>query len=531
MSQPTQQTLIPGAPDQGAPPEIAGLTLPDLLERSAARHGRRPAITQRERVVDYAEYAARAHALAHHLLGLGLAPGDRVGLLMDKTPEALIAFMGVAAAGGVVFPMDFNQPPDVLQYVLSFTSPSALVADERFQDLLGRLKPPFAPECVVVNGGAVRPGFTAWERATTRGPSRRPAVALSPAGPVYLNFTSGTTGQPKGAVTTHLNLLYNTLGAVRALELREDDVHLCMFPVVAHPHELLARPLFLGGEAALAESIHPGHLARLVAARKVTAMMAVASIYHTLARASESGGGDLSSLRLAESGGMHVPPELARRFRERFCAAIVPVWGSTETTGVALAAPLDGSAPAGSMGRPVPFYEVKVLGEDGEELGPEAVGELAVGGPGVCRSYFNNPAETAKNLRGGWFISGDLVRRDREGFFHFVDRKARMMKVGGLKVFCAEIEAALRAHPGVEEVAVVRIADPAHGEMPKAVIVPVAGREPEAKALRHFLDGRLARYKHPRVFEFRAALPRNSAGKIHLRALEDDEEGREDPRP
>jgi long-chain acyl-CoA synthetase len=215
-----------------------------------------------------------------------------------------------------------------------------------------------------------------------------------------------------------------------------------------------------------------------------------------------------------------VPPELAARFRQRYGAAIVPVWGSTETSGVALAAPLDGTAPIGSMGRPAPYYEVRVLDEQGREAAPGVVGEMSVRGPGVCRSYFNDPEETAKNLREGWFVSGDLVKRDEAGFFYFVDRKARMMKVGGLKVFCAEIEAVLRAHPGVEEVAVVRVMDQTHGEVPKAVVVPAPGQALDAKGLRRFLDGRLARYKHPRLYEFRASLPRNSAGKIHLRQLE-----------
>lgn len=507
-------------PASSPPAAIAGLTLPDLLERAAAAHPERPAITQRERVVTYAELAARAHSLAHHLRGAGLPPGGRVGLVMEKSPEALIAFLGVAAAGGVVFPMDYNQPPQVLRYVLEFTAPAALVVDERFQPLLAGLPLPTAPEAVVVVGAPAGPAFAAWERVTNQGPTSRPALAMRPEDAVYLNFTSGTTGLPKGAVTTHLNLLYNTLAAVTALELKPEDVHLCMFPVVAHPHELILRPLFLGGEAALVDSIHPGALARVIAGRKVTAMMAVASIYQTLSKSSDAGAYDLGSLRVAESGGMHVPPELAARFRERLGAAIVPVWGSTETTGVALAAPLDGSAPAGSMGRPAPFYDVRVIDERGGEAAPGVVGEMAVGGPGVCQGYFNNPEETARNLRGGWFVSGDLVKRDEDGFFYFVDRRARMMKVGGLKVFCAEIEAALRAHPGVEEVAVVRVMDESHGELPKAFVVPAPGQDLDAKGLRRFLDGRLARYKHPRLYEFRQALPRNSAGKIHLRRLE-----------
>jgi acyl-CoA synthetase (AMP-forming)/AMP-acid ligase II len=502
------------------PAAIAGLTLPDLLERAAAAHPERPAITQREQVMTYAELAQRAHALAHHLIASGLAPGGRVGLVMEKSPEALVAFLGVAAAGGVVFPMDYNQPRGVLRYILQFTGPTALVVDERFQTLLEGLPLPVNPGAVVVNGTPAHPARAAWERVTTQEPSRRPPVAMRPADPVYLNFTSGTTGSPKGAVTTHLNLLYNTLAAVTALELTEADVHLCMFPVVAHPHELILRPLFLGGEAALVDSIHPGALARVIAGREVTAMMAVASIYQTLAKASDAGAYDLSSLRVAESGGMHVPPELAARFRERYGAAIVPVWGSTETSGVALAAPLDGSAPAGSMGKPAPFYDVRVIDDEGGEAAPGVVGEMAVGGPGVCLSYFNNPEETAKNLREGWFVSGDLVKRDEDGFFYFVDRRARMMKVGGLKVFCAEIEAVLRAHPGVDEVAVVRVMDQTHGELPKAFVVPAPGQELDAKGLRRFLDGRLARYKHPRLYEFRETLPRNSAGKIHLRRLE-----------
>ena len=292
-----------------------------------------------------------------------------------------------------------------------------------------------------------------------------------------------------------------------------------MFPVFGHPHELFARSLYLGGTTVLIDSTYPKSIAMAISEYRVTCMMAVASIYDTLARLPLSSPFDLSSLRIPESGGMYIQPTLEQKFRERFKVPIIPVWGSTETSGIALVIPVEGEHRSGSMGKPSLYYQVKVMGESGEELPPDEVGEMAVKGPGVCIGYYNQPEETEIYMRDGWFLTGDMVKMDSEGYYYFASRKTGMMKVAGLKVFPTEIEDVLINHPKIEAVAVVKVQDSLHGEVPKAVIVVKDGLEISKDEIRKYCEEKMSRYKIPRIVEFRNELPKTPGGKILYREL------------
>jgi len=329
-----------------------------------------------------------------------------------------------------------------------------------------------------------------------------------------LNFTSGSTGVPKGAVTTHANIYWNARSAVESLNLVRDDIHLCMFPVFVHPHELFARALYLGGTMVLVESIYPKSIIKALTEHNVTCMMAIASIYETLIRHREISPFELPSLRIPESGGMHTNANLTTKFEESFRVPMIPVWGSTETCGIALATPTDSINRPGSTGIPCPYYEVKVIGESGAELLPEEIGEMLIRGPAVCTSYYNNPEETANNMKDGWFCTGDMVRKDSEDHFYFVDRRARMMKVAGMKVYPAEIEEVLTSHPDITEASVVKVKDRLHGEIPKAVIVSQNGLEMDKNLIRRYCEKRLPKYKVPRLIEFVDQLPKSPGGKV-----------------
>ena len=215
---------------------------------------------------------------------------------------------------------------------------------------------------------------------------------------------------------------------------------------------------------------------------------------------------------------MHINPALAQRFKEMFGRSIIPVWGSTETMGIALANP-DGGKKRGSIGKPCPYYHAKIVGEDREELSSNEIGEMAIKGPAISSGYFGNPEETKKCMNDGWFYTGDLGRRDSEGFFYFIARKNGMMKVAGMKVFPTEVEDVLSTHPGIAEVAVVKAQDRLHGEVPKAVIVLKEGAEIDKAGIRKFSVKRMSKYKVPRIIEFRTELPKTPGGKVLYREL------------
>jgi long-chain acyl-CoA synthetase len=495
------------------------MTIVEMLERNARLFPEKTAIISGNSDVSYRTFYERSITLANFLISMGLKKGDRVGLLLEKKPEAIIAFLGVAAAGGVVFPIDYNQTLDGIKSLLNLTNPAVVIADEHFQDLLYRFKGHCPYEKTIVIGQKITNQCRSWEKIFVEQSLNPPGVEIQDNDVVYLNFTSGSTGLPKGAVTTHANIYWNTLSAVESLGLTEEDIHLCMFPVFIHPHELFARSLYLGGTIVLIDSIYPKAIATAISEHRVTCMMAVASFYDALVRLPLHFPIDLSSLRIPESGGMYVHPTLEQKFMERFNVPIIPVWGSTETTGIALATSGEGEHRPGSMGKPSFSYQVKVMGESGEELPPNELGVMAVKGPGVCSGYFNDPEEMGICMKDGWFLTGDMVRMDDEGYYYFVGRKTWMMKVAGLKVFPAEIEDVLINHPKIEEVAVIKFQDSTHGEVPKAVIVLKDGFELSKDDIRKYCEEKLARYKLPRVIEFRQELPKTPGGKILYREL------------
>lgn len=495
------------------------MTIVEMLEKNAKLFPAKTAIIYKESKISWEEFHERSNALANFLISIGLKKGERVGLLLEKTPEAVVSFLGISTAGGVVFPIDYNHTLDDIQSILDLTRSSVLIVSEKFQFLLSKLRLPCLDKKIIIIGKKVRKQYHTWEEVYAQKAINLPDVNLQENDIVYLNYTSGTTGVPKGAITTHANIYWNTLSAVESLKLTHDDVHLCMFPVFGHPHELFARSLLLGGTIVLIDGISPKTVVKAISDYNVTCMMAIASIYMTLVRLHESEPFSLTSLRLSESGGMHVNPILVRQFKERFKTPLITVWGSTETSGMALATPVNGEYKPGSMGKICPYYEAKIIDENGKELPLNEIGEMTIKGPAVCSGYFSSPAETEKHMKDGWFFTGDMVKKDNEGYYYFASRKTGMMKVAGLKVFPTEIEDVLSIHPKIAEIAVVKEQDGLHGEVPKAVIVPKENEEIDKREIRMHCEQYLSKYKVPRIIEFRKELPKTPGGKILWRKL------------
>ena len=491
------------------------MTLVEQLERNAARVPEKPALVHRDGRLNWRELDGLTNRVANSMAALGVKKGDVTALVLERVPELIVAFLASVKLGAVPAPVNYNLRKEHVQGLISFLKPPVVFTASKFLGLFEGTRT--GPRTVVCGEGPA--GEYRWEELAG-GPACPPPGTKIVAGDVaYLNYTSGTTGEQKGALATHENIYWNTRSAVEVFGITGSDVHLCVFSSFSHPHELFARALYTGGAMVLINEVFPKSLLKTIREQEVTCMMGLTPMYELLLDvAGGAGGSDLGALRLQESGGMYTTPDLVKRFEEKFGVPVYPVWGSTETTGIALATRPAEAARASSIGRPCPYYDVKVVDEAGGEVMPGEVGELLFKGPAVVSGYWGLE-EDRGSFRDGWYLSGDLGRRDEDGYFYFVDRKSAMMKVAGLKVYPMEIEKTLMLHPGIREAAVVSSVDGLRGEVPRAVISPKEGASLTKAEVAGFLRTRLAGYKVPRIIEFREELPKSGSGKIDKKAL------------
>lgn len=495
------------------------MTLLKMLKRAVERSPGKTAIIYKDLTLTYRALDDKVARLANALKGLGLTKGARVGLLLPRVPELVISFLAIAKARGIVAPVNFEMMEDQIKAILTGVSPKCLIVHKNFVELVKRVIPPGLEIAIIVVGGRDVSVGLLWEEVLRNAPADDHDLVIDEEDVVYLNYTSGSTGKSRGAVTDHSHIYWNTFAAADALKLTAEDIHLCMFAPFAHPHEIFARPLYLGGTMVLLDKIYPKALAGAISIHGVTCMMGLAPMYELLLEAMEHKPYDLGSLRVPESGGMVTRPKLIERFRVKAGTPILPVWGSTETTGIAIANIPGEKQACGSIGKACPTYEVKILNEDNEEADCGEIGELVFKGPAVVKRYYDGIGHGSEHFREGWYYSGDLGKKDAEGNFYFVDRKSGMMKVAGLKVYPLEIELALMEHPDIKEVAVISSMDKLRGEVPRAIIVTNNGNALSEKEVVEFCKGKIAGYKVPRIIEFRGSLPKIGSGKINKKEL------------
>jgi long-chain acyl-CoA synthetase len=500
------------------------MNLVDMLEKQAREIPDQVALIYRDGTLTYDQLNREVNRMAGALLNAGLKPGDLGCFMLPRAPELVITFLALAKARGVAVPVNFEDPGPQIQALIQRLAPRFLVVHSSLLDLAVQALPPDGRTTLIVVGHSGAAPGVAWDEFLRGASAADPGLPVNEDEVVYLNYTSGTTGQPKGAITTHAHLYWNTRASVETLGMTREDVHLCLFAPFAHPHELFARPLFLGGSTVLVDSIRPRTIAKSIMDHRVTCFMGLVPFFSMLMDIARLRIFDLSSLKILESGGMHTRVELIREVERTMGVPILPVWGSTETAGIAIATPPGGKRAYGSVGKPCRYYEVKIASEDGQELPPQEVGELAFRGPGVVSGYYETNATGQNNFRDGWYYSGDLARRDADGNFYFIDRKSGMLKVAGHRVFPLEIELTLQRHPAVKEAAVIAVKDDMRGEVPKAFVVLEESEQTDKKDLLQFCMANLAQYKMPKIIEYRDALPKIGSGKINKKALVAEEE-------
>jgi long-chain acyl-CoA synthetase len=496
------------------------MTLLEMLEKNAERYPEKTAIIYQHCLISYQELQETVLKVAKTFRELGIKKGDRVGLMVPRIPELIISFFGSILAQAIVVPINFERLDKEIGITLSDIAPRCLIVHAQFLELARRAIPPHLKIMLMVVGEGKGKYDLSWSEVIEGKTPEFSQTDITEEDIAYLNYTSGSTGKAKGAITTHSNIYWNTLASVDAFRMTPDDVHLCIFAPFAHPHELFSRPFYLGGTIVLVDNIFPKSLLDAIQKYRVTCIMGLAPMYNSLLEVLEQKSYEVSSLRILESGGMRTNGELIERCKKKIGTPILPVWGSTETTGIAISNRPDEKTIPGSIGKPCLSYEIEIVDENGVDLPPGEIGEFIFKGPGVVQGYYEEPYLSHGVFKNGWYYSGDLGKRDEENNFFFVDRKSGMMKIAGLKVYPLEIELVMMEHPDIKEVAVIPTKDKLRGEVPKAIIVPGQGKNLTEKEVIQFCRQRLPTYKVPRLVVIREDLPKFGGGKIDKKALE-----------
>jgi acyl-CoA synthetase (AMP-forming)/AMP-acid ligase II len=478
------------------------------------------AIVCGERRLTWRELDQQVTRVGAALAARGIRAGDRIGLLVGNRPEFVVAIFAAARLGAIAVPMGIRQQRDEISYALNDCGASALIYDAELAERI-----PNADEIASVRhrfsvGGIA--GAESFDALLQGGPAQEPNASSEEDTAIIL-YTSGTTGRPKGAMLTNLNIVNSAMAYEHCMALRQDDRCLMSVPL-SHVTGLIA------GIAASArcactlivmESFRAPAFLALAEAERMTYTMMVPAMYNLCLLQPDFGAYDLSAWRIGSYGGAPMPPATISAFAERLAQLLLMnAYGATETTSPTTLMPPSFTATHGAkVGQPIPGAGVVIVDDAGRELPCGSVGEIWISGASVVRGYWNNPAATQREFTGGFWHSGDLGTVDEDGFVSVLDRKKDMLNRGGHKIYTAEVEAVLAGHPDVVESAVVGKPCPVLGERVHAYIV-TRHTETRAESLRAHVAERLADYKVPETMHLSTEpLPRNSNGKVLKRQL------------
>jgi long-chain acyl-CoA synthetase len=486
----------------------------------------------------FAEHRARVASLAHLLASRGVEKGDRVAIGMRNYPEWVQSFWACQAIGAVAVPLNAWWSGEELEYALADSATRVAIVDgERYQRIA-----PYRGELGLEAVFGVRDAVGAADAepleealAAFAGAAELPAVMIDPEDYATILYTSGTTGQPKGALATHRNHVTNltntALGGALAARLAgagdapaPQAVALQTFPFfhIGGLSGLYAMTAF-GAKLVLMYKWDVAEALDLVEAEGVSSLAGVPTVVRQLLERAREEGRALPSLGGIASGGAPVPPDLIETIGTQFTRRVAPGngYGLTETTSAVITnGGEDYFARPSSVGRPVVVADARVVSDGGVDLPDGEIGEIWIRGPNVVAGYWNKPEATAEAFTDGWFHTGDLGYRDSDGFYYVVDRKKDVVIRAGENVYCAEVEAVLFKHPAVADVAIIGLPHRMLGEEVAAVIVPRSGISLDVADVQGFVASHLAKFNVPtQVFVSSEPLPRTATGKVLKREL------------
>jgi long-chain acyl-CoA synthetase len=521
LNRPWLARYSPGMPEALPLPEG---DLAAALEAAARARPDATAIRYFDRAISFAELDALADRFAAWLAARGIGAGDRVAVCTQNDPEFLIAQFGAWKRAAIFVPLNPMFKEREFGYHLNDSGARVFVCLAGVFDNHARA---VIPNTRVEHVLTVPDAFAAALAATAPDPSCR--LHAPPDSPAQLVYTSGTTGNPKGAIGTHRNILYNAEVYRRWMSLGDSDCILGGAPLF-HITGLVAQvaasvvariPLVLFHRFDAATCL------RMAAGHRTTFMVAAITAYIALMNDASASRGAFASMTKCYSGGAPIAPSVVGEFERKLGPYIHNIYGLTESNspshGVPMGAraPVDPGSGALSIGLPLPGLDARIvdIADPAKELPPGEAGELAMRGPVITPGYWNKPDATRDAFHDGWFLTGDVAVMDAEGWFYIVDRKKDMIVASGYKVWPRDVEDVLYQHPAVREAAVIGVPDPYRGETVKAFVALKAGAAATADELIAFCRERMAAYKYPRMIEFLPEIPKTATGKFLRRQL------------
>jgi long-chain acyl-CoA synthetase len=532
----------------GQPPEISVEfdSALDMFRAAVARNPDGDIIRYFDGRITLRELDGLTDAFAAGITDAGFAPGERVAIYAQNVPQFVIAQIGAWKAGGIAVSINPMNKERELTELLTDSGATVLVALESlYRDVAAKVVPGTAVRTVITTSELEYQTrnderiFAGVERIRSEDTldlaellerfrdTAPPEVSLGPDDIAFLTYTSGTTGPPKGAMTTHRNVVFNAQTYRDWIGLDGDDVVLGVAPLfhitglVGH----IAIALLVGAPLVLMYRLDPAATIETIRDAKATFTVGSITVFIALMNAPNADKDALASLVKIYSGGAPIPPSTVKAFQSTFGHYIHNIYGLTETTSPSHGVPLWAEAPvdtaSGALSVGVPIYNtiVRIVGDDGKDLPAGEIGELVTDGPQVVAGYWNKPEETAKALPGGVLHTGDVGYMDEQGWFYIVDRKKDQINAGGYKVWPREVEDVLYEHEAVREAAVVGVPDEYRGESVKAFVSLRPGRTVTAEELIAFTKERMAAYKYPRQIEFLDEVPKTVTGKLLRREL------------
>jgi fatty-acyl-CoA synthase len=506
------------------------LLLGELIARNARKFPNKEAVIFGDTRLTYWEFNGRINRLAHAFQDMQVGKGDKVALLMLNCNQYLECYFALAKIGAVAVPLNFRLHPEEITYISNNAEAVAMVVGEHFIDTVRGIRKelPLVREYVSVTAAPVGE-MIHYETLIRKYQDDEPLVLVDEEDPAFIMYTAGTTGRSKGAVLTHQGQVMMWL-LVYVQFLSEPGVGNIWDFRVCSPAPLFhlasfgccQAHLLVGATVILpTQTFDPVEIMEIIEREKITSVLLIPAMANFLLQLPDLDKYDLRSLKMWVSSAAVLPTQTRRAMAERFPGLMVyDCFGQTETGAlVCILRPSEGERKVASVGRPLPFIQVRVVDDEDRDVPVGEVGEAVYQGPNIMKEYYKNPEGTARAMRNGWFHSGDLVRQDEEGYIYVVDRKTDMIISGGENIYPAEVEEILCQHPKVLEAAVIGVYDEQWGEAVKAVVVPKPGETLTEEEVIDFCRQHLAGYKKPRSVDFTDALPRNPAMKVLRRVL------------